>query len=538
MKKSFSWAVCLLTALCLTAFLYFVPAAKAAEDVAATPFSTLYRAGELILTGTDNVTARGEADFLLDGKLFKHAEGLCAQEECSSYQQIDLQSPRADGSMRENGYAVADFSGQGYSVERYLGKTVYQQTVNVMKDRVLRPRVASEALLSLWRQAAGVLDSTGSAQVSVSESGTGTKVSISWAEGDVPGLVHPVLTLFYQQAVTRYFQVGYADMPVSGYASVEDYLTPTQGLLYCVKDLTLTGFQAEAELDGEKRLTRLSGLAQLSLLCRDESSRALEIRFSLDVSNYGTTVVKDLIPEENREENLMTQNVSGQDAQSWFGTMAGGGASWTDVGLPDIPLFASSLDHRTLGSPEEASDYAAEIAAMDSLGVGNPERLVWSVHRTEEGYYEATGAWAIQPDEPILNLLFTESGHVLSLRNLENGYDLAEDYEGSIGGWDMDSDTLVAWRQELGVMLWMFEENLNPGATLISDESLRDSLSSGAGYGSYDHTSVFGEQIFVTMYANLYRDPYAKVKYVVQTSPFLRVILRDETIDPEEGGNG
>ena len=530
---SFARGLCMLLAALLLVPLF--PASAEQESTGApTPFSSLYQAGEYILTGTDNVTARGQADFYLDGKLFKHAEGVCAQEGFHGYQQIDLRTPREDGSFRENGYAVVDHSGIGYLVERYLGRTRYDQIFNVEKNQILRPSVATRSLLAMGRQIAAELDEMTAAEVS----GGGAKISFAWQEEDVPLIVSPALNIFFQEAVKRYFLINYDDMPEVGYATIEDYMTITEGILYNMKYLTLTGLRAEAELDSEGRLRELTGSASIRMLLRNDDTRTLEVSFSLTADHYGDTLLSEVIPEENQEENLLRTHASAEDAPIYFGTIAGGGGSWSDVGLPEIPLSGDTLEHRPLSSAEDAVSYAAEAAAMGQFGIEDADRLLWTAAMAGDGLYEAAGAWPETPDTPAILVKFSESGHMVSWNNLETGFDLSQAYEGEIAGWTLDSDTLITWRQEIDLMIWMFEENLNPGSTRITDSQYRDSLQSGIGYCGYEETRVFEDQTFVVMYGNLNRDPYQKVKYVVQTSPSVRIVLRDETIDPLEGGLG
>ena len=87
-------------------------------------------------------------------------------------------------------------------------------------------------------------------------------------------------------------------------------------------------------------------------------------------------------------------------------------------------------------------------------------------------------------------------------------------------------------------MLWLFTENMNPGSTRISPDVLRESMERGVGYTSYEATLRTEDEQFLVFYGVLNQNPMEKVKYVVQTAPFFRVILMDTTVDPEEGGNG
>ena len=103
---------------------------------------------------------------------------------------------------------------------------------------------------------------------------------------------------------------------------------------------------------------------------------------------------------------------------------------------------------------------------------------------------------------------------------------------------ELDYDYVIQWRTEVGMMLWRFTENMNPGATEWTIEELLESIRHGIGFTSYDATLGIGEDRYLVLYGMWHRNPAEKVKYVVQTAPEFRVVLVDSNIDPEEGGNG
>ena len=155
-----------LTVFCLLS-LAFSPAS--AESVPlAEPLTQLFLSGQRLLLEEIEFTAVGQAEFYLDQTLFKHAEGVYAQENTKAYQQIDLSAPREDGSTRENGYAVFDNEGEVYCIERYAGKTIANYSTNPENDHMLRGTVATRMLLRTGASMARVLDAQMAEWVAVS----------------------------------------------------------------------------------------------------------------------------------------------------------------------------------------------------------------------------------------------------------------------------------------------------------------------------------------------------------------------------------
>ena len=526
MKKGIIRALAFLAVFCLAAGA--APAPANAQVGTDNPLFRLYEAGKALLTEEENFTASGQADFYLDEELFKHAVGLYAQEGTSCYQQIDLESPRLDGTIRKNGYAVVDLNGEGYAVETYLGKDHYKDILNMTKSTALRSSVSSLALMDLGQDAAALLDREMADSVTAAAEGENLRVSLEWDMGDLPPLVNPLLNLFFQEAAGRYFSVLYHDMSVDGYASIEDYYTVTEGILYGTRNLAFESLSLSALLNDEGRLLSLSGSAAVQLLGRNMEVRQLTVSFDLKAENYGTTVLTDVIPEEKKRENL-TDAVGFPGGENEYS----GVESWENYGLPDIPTPISELEHEAISSPGEAVAYAQKIADMDSLSIDWPDQLSWTAV-LQEDRYEVTGTRKDAPDRPAVSLLFDIHGQVLRIENHETALDQSEAFYSE----ELDTDLYLAWREELSFMVWSFEEHLNPGATMLTESELREQMAYGHAYTGYDSTRVAGGERFEVFYGTLHREPTHKVKYIIQTAPEVRIVLRDGTVDPMEGGNG
>ena len=495
------------------------------------PLEKLYQAGEMLLTGTDNVTLRGEARFLLDGEWFKQAEGTYAQEGENSYQAIRLESPRIQGGIRNNGYAVVSRNGNGYVIERYLGKTVVRNLgYNGYKEKILRETVGTKNVLALGESAAALLDGLMTEKVTAAVSGAEMTISAHWTEKDIPPLMNAALNLFWQEAVERYLVSTYSSFSLEGYARIEDFGTVTQGIVYTVSELQLQELELTAGLDPEGRLTRLNGEGRVLLCGRNGETRQLTVSGTLEAGEYGTTRLETAIPEEDRWESVSSL----PEPQEEFPYGSVGGLNWADFNLPEIPVPESRLTHRSIGSVEAAEKYAGEVAAMDALGLETPERLQWTVIGPEEGRYHVLGAFPESPDHPEISIEFSDAGQVLRLEKCGTTLEDAVIYESE----ELDYDYVIQWRTEVGMMLWRFTENMNPGVTEWTIEELLESIRHGIGFTSYDATLGIGEDRYLVLYGMWHRNPAEKVKYVVQTAPEFRVVLVDSNIDPEEGGNG
>ncbi|MBQ9251424.1 MAG: hypothetical protein IJ188_02150 [Clostridia bacterium] len=500
------------------------------------PFQAMFNAGNKMLTDTDNFTATGTADFYLDGELFKHADGVYAQEGENCYQSISLKTPRENGTERENGYTVVDYGGLGYGIEYYGGVKHYFPVTNVPKTQALRDSIPTETMMNLGARIAEYLDLTAN-RGEVKQDAGKTAFSLRWETADIPSLVQSGVNLFWQAAIQRYFMISYEDMSLTGDAAIEDYSTLTQGIIFSARKLELQRLDLDAFFNEKDELLSLDGTAWIEILCRNADTRMLRIAFSLEGNDYGITSVEAVIPEENRNPAYISNQLSGDELPQFFDTVASAGGLWADYGLPEVVFPMDHLNHRVISTPADAEEYALEICTLDTLGFQDASVLIWSVSLDKETQrYTAVG---FDPDdaamtEPLVSLTFDRSGFVWVISNHASGYENANDLDFGL----FDSDQYTAWRSEIGLTLWAFQENLNPGSTLIYAEGLRESLPSGIGYTSYHQTMELDDKQFVVMYGMLHRNPYEKVKYIVQTKPIYRVVEMDATIEPEEGGNG
>ena len=241
-----------------------------------------------------------------------------------------------------------------------------------------------------------------------------------------------------------------------------------------------------------------------------------------------------MIPLENQYDQLSMNPLSPDQVSVYFDMLASTGDLWESFGLPSLPVPESRLSHRPVSSLEEAVAYAREIASMDFLGLTDPDLLTWSASLSEENRYDLQGILPDNPDQIVFFISFDREGTVHRLENCSVSLKEAS----ILNSDDLDADPVVRWRGEASLLLWFFEENLNPGITGLSAEQLRTQRLYGIGYAGYDSTLSIGEETFVVTYATLNQDPLQKVKYILQVAPQVRLVLRDGDIDYLEGGNG
>ena len=104
-----------------------------------------------LLFQTNNVTLNGQAEFLLDGERFKTAELRYIQDYTNSLYQLNLHTPRRNGSQspdRESGYTIIANGEKVYVMEviypgvyktgtTYAQSTILRKSVQVNKENIM-----------------------------------------------------------------------------------------------------------------------------------------------------------------------------------------------------------------------------------------------------------------------------------------------------------------------------------------------------------------------------------------------------------------
>ena len=261
---------------------------------AESPLARYYSAAEELLFHTDNVTVNAAAEFSLDGEWFKTAEISLAQDMNRSRRQLRLESPRADGTRRQNGWAITTEGEKLYLVEFYT-PGVYRTGLTQEHHSLLRETVETGPLVRL-----GSLLCAGGDLLMAPEAVTekdGRELTIR-LNGDSGFLADTLLDLFWQFAAKRWFGMDYDFIETDSELSMAPFITVTQGLLWCTRNVELTGADVTVTLDEQGRLQAVSGTANIDVETLRDGVRSLEVKLQAAVSGYGTTMVGRFDPKE------------------------------------------------------------------------------------------------------------------------------------------------------------------------------------------------------------------------------------------------
>ena len=268
--------------------------AAAEKDVAA-----FADAAEDLLFHTDNVTVEGRAELRLDGTRFKTVEGTCIQDKTNSYMRVKLNTPLQDGTERNSGYSVIGLNGDVLYMEDLTEATLgWQYTFNAPSETILRDTLSTRQIMNTVRFAADALALLPDEQVSVTVNENGKSLKLALGAGTGNGLADLALNALYQHVGNRYFRVGYDTMDWWNDASVDDYLTVKEGLLYAVRNFRLKNTDLTAELDADGQLEFVAGTVTLTLTERNGRERELEIVLDGKVTGRGSSSVDGLVPPE------------------------------------------------------------------------------------------------------------------------------------------------------------------------------------------------------------------------------------------------
>ncbi len=377
----------------------------------------LLSAARTLLFDTSNVTVSGRAEFLYNGERFKTADVLYKQDGFNSHWQLDLLTPRAYRPDRETGYTVIANNEFFYVMER-LKPGGYIMGADVPCDSLLRRTVRSDSLLTLASASAGVIESLlpeGSVAV-VSDSADGRELRISLKRGDAPDLLNSSLNLAAGYALQRFMGLDYGHIWSGYHSSVEDYATVTQGILYATESFILGDTDVTVRMDAQGRLSAASGTVTAMLYTGAGSFSPLTVNFSVDFTDYGTTVVNKFDPAAFR--------VTAADS----GTSAAAPAAEVD------PALAETLTAR-----------AKEILAAAGISAdGSVE--IWENDDVYSVYF-------VQADSPLaVTVSMNQDGVFMSLADGRDQY------------WDRDprQPTVAALPEDAAALLKSFLEKEAP----------------------------------------------------------------------------
>lgn len=282
MKRLFA----LLAALCLSALL----CAALAEEAPA-PLLRLYQAERTLLFDTDNVTMTGHASFTMDGKVFKVADLLHVQDGIASIRDWQVSSPWPVGDGLKTGYTVVT---QGSSIDAFESyeRTHKHYSIEPKRQRsgILRRTVAGDTLADLAELLLTQCGEIGEATVAPAEDGS-TELTLHLTGAELPPVLNSLLNSVLQYGIDRYTGHDYAADQAVSEASYNHFVTVSEGLVFCLKSVSLRELTVSAVLDAQCRLQ--SARCNVALTYEEKSGRTGELCAELEqtVSDYGASCV-------------------------------------------------------------------------------------------------------------------------------------------------------------------------------------------------------------------------------------------------------
>lgn len=249
-----------------------------------------------LLFKQNSLTLNATAEFSLDDEWFKTAEIILKQDGNRAFRKLHLRSPRADGTERENGYTIVTEGNDLYLMEDYT-PGVYRTGVIVdERTTLLRNTVQTRQLTDLGRVLVSQADLLlGEGAITKAEDGT---IRIALKE-DTSGIVSTLLNQGFQFAAKRYFGLDYDSIGADrSYASLYAFGTLTQGILYSMRNVSVRQADVTVKTDGSGCPVHAEGTVGLYLETADDGIKQLNIRFTADVTDIGSTTLKRFDPND------------------------------------------------------------------------------------------------------------------------------------------------------------------------------------------------------------------------------------------------
>ena len=255
----------------------------------------LYDSTMTLLFNHNNLTLDANAEFSLDGKWFKTAEVTLKQDGDRTYRKLHLRSPKKDGTERENGYTIVTEGNDLFLMEDFT-PGIYRTGIVGERDSVLRNTVQSQQLTALGR-----------ALISQADVLLGKDAITKTADGEyrivlgenTPAVINSAVNQAVMFAAKRYFLVDY-DFFSAGesYSSIANYGTTTQGILFCMRGVSVRKVEISVKADQNGYPVHAEGSIGLYMETAEEGVRQLDITFRADVTDIGDTILKKFDEKE------------------------------------------------------------------------------------------------------------------------------------------------------------------------------------------------------------------------------------------------
>ena len=158
-----------------------------------------------LLFYTNNVTLNAKAEFSLDGEWFKTADISLKQDHNRSVRQLQLTSPKADGTERKNGYTIVTEGYTLYLMEDFT-PGIYRCGMVGERSAALRNSVESQQLIDLGRALISQADLVLGKDAITKTADRTFRIKL---DEHTPELVNGVLNEAIRFAAKRYFNFNY-----------------------------------------------------------------------------------------------------------------------------------------------------------------------------------------------------------------------------------------------------------------------------------------------------------------------------------------
>ncbi len=283
-----------------TALLFCFVVMATARAGSTSPLNDVWNSGIRLLFHTDNVTLSGEATFFLDGKQFKKAQLNYIQDGASSFYDLVLLTPIAEGTEQKTGWTItADANGNLNVMERYT-PGIYRTGTCAANNTLLRRSVQLDALTDLGGFLVGQVESLlPEGTVTITEKDGIKSVHIAVSKNQIPEMAVSALNLASSYLSSRWFSLGY-DQGIAQDEGIpfENYISVTQALTNGTVRWALEEADIDFSIDSQGSLSMTKGEIRVASVFWDQTTRDVTVSFNLSASNYGNSHVKAFDPSD------------------------------------------------------------------------------------------------------------------------------------------------------------------------------------------------------------------------------------------------
>ena len=367
--------------------------------LAESALSDLWNSGCNLLFHTDNVTADGEAEFLLDGQYFKTAKLHYVQDGYCSYYGLGLLTPRKNGDIQETGWTIIENELGVYNVMEVYTPGVYANGAGVTPhNTLLRRSVELDALTALGSAVLSQVEPLlPQDMITAEEKEGGRSLRLHVTEEQIPDLAQSALNLAAGYLSNRWFGLWFdRSVATEDTARFEDYITVTQALLDGTVNWKLRDADVEFTLDAQGRITGVEGYVKAASTYRDGTVREVEVKGNLSFTAYGESKVK---PFDPKDYGVVTY-------QEMYGN---------EEDIPDLELDEAAWEEWHTRAVETLKRQGYEVSPQNDWGGWT------SVHDICIQF--------TKDDGPMYFCSFAEDGNLMCLRNEAQGWLGAEEKE-------------------------------------------------------------------------------------------------------------